>query len=348
MVDYLAAVSEAWTKHLRAERDSGHRSSRDYVYASGRRTCVRRMALDMKHPEDDSTFSDDSLERMQRGKEREHSIVARLHQIGPRCSPPFEVIEGQRTFEIRDRDGTLLIRGKTDCRLRFDRTTKPFVEVKSGESFRNVERFEDLDRSPWTRHAPDQLLSYLLAESEPEGCLLIDRPGLPLFIRVVLEDHLQRAEQFLQDARRAIDAVKGVGEMPPFIQDVGECRRCPHLGKSCSPTTMSFGPGVRVITDPDLIAAAETREATAEARADYEAAHNRLKAGLQGVELGVLGPFLVEGRWQKSTKYDIPAEIKKQYAREDPRGGGFRFDVERAVPKEQTAAAPAAKKAEAA
>ena len=346
-LDHLAALSTAWTKYLRSERESGPRSARAYVYASGRRTCVRRMALDMAHPEDDSTFTDDSLERMQRGKEREHSIVARLHQIGPRCSPPFEVTEGQRAFEIKDRDGIILIRGKTDGRLRFDRTIKPIFEVKSGESFRNVERLEDLDHSPWTRHAPDQLLAYLLAESEPWGFLVIDRPGLPLFLRVNLEDHLDRAEGFLRDARRAIEAVHG-GEMPPFIQDVAECRRCPHLGKTCSPTTMSFGPGARFITDPNLIAAAETCEENEEARREYESARKRLKEGLEGVELGVLGPFLVEGKWVKRTNVVLPEDVKRKYEVVDPKGGGFRFTVERALPKEQAAAPAAMKKAEAA
>ena len=44
--------------------------ARTYVYASGRRSCVRRMALDMMHPEDDSTPAPDALERMQIGRER--------------------------------------------------------------------------------------------------------------------------------------------------------------------------------------------------------------------------------------------------------------------------------------
>lgn len=335
-MDHLAALEDAWRQHLVATASTG-RTRRAYVYASGRRSCVRQMALDLMHPEDERTPEPDALERMAIGKEREASIVARLMQIGPRCSPPFEVVEGQRPFRIRDRDGVDLIHGKIDGRLQFDKATRPVFEVKWGESFRHVEALEDLDRSPWTRHALDQLLSYLLAESEPWGFFILGRPGVPLFLRVDLEEHLERAERFLVDARRAVDAAAG-GTLPDFSSNPGDCRRCPHFGKACAPP-LDFGPGARVIDDPHLVELAEIREGTAEHRAAYERADKELKAALRGVEMGLLGPFEVIGRWKPGTKYDVPKAVKDQYRRVEEHGS-FTLEIER-VPERTPIAANA-------
>lgn len=311
-------LKAAWEEHLLSSRRGGA-SQREYVYASQRKECVRAMALDLLHPGDQPEWTADQLERFRRGEEREASVVARLMQIGPRSTPPFKVIEGQRRFEIKDRDGRLLIVGKIDGRLQIEGASeKPIFEVKSGQSYARVETFEDLARSPWTRKAGDQLLAYLLAESEPVGLLLIDRAAVPLFLEVRLEDHLERAEGFLRDARTAVDARFG-GALPPFTEDHGVCRRCDHMGKSCSPP-MDFGAGLRLVTDEDLILAAERRLALKDAAEEYEEADKRLKEALRGVPEAVVGPYVVRGSWSPSTTYAVPREVKMQYAQTKAEG----------------------------
>lgn len=336
-MEHVAALEAAWTSHLRSERESGPRQPRQHVWASGRRDCVRRMALDLTHPEDEEAFSDDALERMKRGTEREQAIVARLHQIGPRCTPPFSVIEGQRRFEIKEADGSLLLRGKIDGRLQFDRFTKPVFEVKSGVTFQNVRHLEDLDRSPWTKHTLDQLLSYLVAEGEPNGLIIIDRPGLPVFLAVLLDEHRERAEGFLADARMAVAAAGGA-ELPPWTKDVAECRRCPHFGKTCTPPALDFGTGMTVIEDPELENLARIREANRDQAKAYDGADEALKKALRGVESALLGPFAVSGKWQSLTKYDVPKEIKEKYRQLDPKGK-FLLKIDRAL-DEPSAAVP--------
>ena len=326
-VDPISALLAAWESELRSKDHAGNTGPRANSYASGRRSCIRAMALDLLHPEDRPQLEADALERMRRGTEREAAIVARLMQIGPRCTPPFEVIEGQKRFEIRDRDGTLLITGKVDGRLRFSGKERPVFEVKSGETFKRATCLEDLDHSPWTRHALDQLLSYLLSEGEPWGFFIIDRPGVPLFLRVNLLDHLARAEGFLRDARTAIDAKAGKVGMPVFTQDRAECRRCDHFRKSCTPPS-DYGAGVQVITDPRLIMLAETREKNAAAAKEYDHADKDLKAALRGVEEGLVGDFLVRGSWQKKTKVAIPDDIKAKYSTVDPKGS-FVINIDR-------------------
>lgn len=333
----LAALEKAWARHLLAEGGRA-RSPRSYVYASGRRSCVRRTALDLMHPEDEPESEPDALERMQRGKERENAIIARLLQIGPRCSPPFEVIEGQSHFALKDEDGLDLVHGKIDCRLDFGNGIRPIAEAKSGQMAARIESIEDMDRSPWTRSWPDQLLSYLMAKNEPWGFFILDRPGLPLFLPVVLADHLDRVKAFMAESRAAVLAASGKTDLPSFTDHLSDCRRCPHLNKSCTPPALSAGPGLKVIEDGDLIALAEDREQNEEGYRAYTYADKVLKEALRGIEHGVMGPFEVSGKWGKSTRLEIPEDVKKTYQVVDPQGR-FTLKIER-VFEEPVATAP--------
>lgn len=320
-LDLSATLTDAWVEYLKSTRHGG-RTPRDYVWASGSRDCVRQMALDLMHPEDAPEWTPDQLERFQRGNEREHSVIARLHQIGPRCSPPFQVIGGQERFEIRDRDQTLLIVGKIDGRVQFELEGKRravIFEVKSGQSYANVETAEDLDNSPWTRRGADQLLSYAYAKSEPEALLVVDRPRTPLFLTLRLEDHLAKVERFLQAARAAIDARRG-GPLPPFTDNQATCRRCDHFGRTCAPP-VDFGTGLQVVTDERLIQAAEVIAKHGDTVRDVARAEKELKAALRGVTQALCGPLLVNGKPQAKTTLELPDDLRAKYTKKDPEGG---------------------------
>lgn len=327
--EVVTAVTTGYADWLGARRSEPIREPRSHVWASGRRKCVRAMALDLLHPDEGwEDVSVDRLARMHGGEHAERAIVSDLLQVGPRCRPPFEVVEGQQRIEIRDGKGRLLITGKIDGALRFAGSPAriPF-EVKSGVTFQRADTIEDLERSPWTRHAPDQMLAYLLAKSEPVGLLVIPKPGPPTFIPVVLDEHRQRAEGFKADAAVAIDARFGLAPMPPFTSDTGECRRCPHFGKSCAPP-LDFGPGVRLLADPDLEAALQTRESARDAHLEYERADKLVKARLRGVPEAIVGPYHVNGRWQSRKVCELPPEIKRQYETVNDQGAWL-LDVER-------------------
>lgn len=326
--EVVTAISSSHHAWLESQRSSPITEPRGHVWASGRRRCVRSMALDLMYPQEGWEDVDvERLARMHGGQHRERAIITDMMQFGPRCSPPFEVVEGQARVEIRDRDGTLLISGKKDGAIRFqgERQSVPF-EVKSGVSFSRVESLDDLERSPWTRHAPDQLLTYQLANAVPLGLLIIDRPGVPLWLPLVLEENLERAEGFMVDARTAIDTRFGRRPLPPFIDDQNECKRCPHMGKSCAPP-LDFGPGVRFLDDPDVEAALKIRETSRDAHLDYERADRVLKR-LRGMVNVICGDFHILGKWQRRKVTEVPKEIADKYTttKED---GAWIMDVER-------------------
>jgi hypothetical protein len=337
--DPLHALMTAWEKDLlRGKRQE--RGSTPYrpanVYASKRRRCVRAMALDMMHPEDDPFDQPLQFERMQQGQEAERAMIARLHQIGPFCDPPFTIAEQQHRFEVKDRDKTTVITGKMDGRIRFGESgPRPPFEIKSGKTYEGCETIEDFSRNPWAGSAIDQLLAYLYADDprnhpggDPWGFILIRRQSrLPWAVRINLMDHLERVESFIQGARRAVDARHNRGPLPDFIGDPVECRRCPHMGKSCDPP-LDFGAGIQVCAEPEAIVAAETRERTRRAHEEYEAADKYLKEKFRGVEAGIVGDFRLSGKWSPLTTHEIPPEVKKQYANVNPQGR-FTLSIER-------------------
>lgn len=328
MAEHVHALRNAWEDDLRREHPQKEPGSIPYrpknVYASKVRACSRAMALDMLHPEDDPFDKPLMFERFEQGNESESAVIARLHRIGRFCDPSFKITEQQLRMEVKDRDGTVLITGKTDGRLQFQDGARPLFDVKAGKSFDGCETVEDLDRGIWSRSSIDQMVSYLYADDkqkDPRWGLILVRnfSAFPTFIRINLDDHLERLEAILKRARLAVDARHQRGPLPGFIDNLGECRRCPHLGKSCTPP-MDFGEGVRVITDPELIIAAETRDKNRMARDEYERADRKLKEALRGVGSALVGNFQVTGEWQRRTKYEVPADVKEQFAIDDPHG----------------------------
>jgi hypothetical protein len=283
------------------------------------------MALDMQHPED-SDFDDNTLARFEKGSARERDIIATLSRLGQLTTPRFDIISGQESKQITDRDGTHLMTGRIDGRLKFEGGDKVIFEVKSGESVRGVTDIAGLDRSPWGTKYIDQLLAYLYADNLETGLFVLDQPGIPTLIPLHLGEYLDRMEQFLKDAREAVDSVE-LQLLPDFINDRAECKRCPHFGKSCAPP-MDYGAGVQILTDPELIAALEIRERTKDAAIEYEAADKAVKERCRGMEMAIAGDFQITGKWSPLTTYSVPKEVKEQYKTLNPQGA-WRIKIDR-------------------
>ena len=319
---FAETIETAWARYL--ERDRRTSSAHPYVYASAWRPCLRRMVYELTVPDQQPPFSVDTLAKFRRGEDRERDLLIDLTRIGREAEPSFEVIGQQQRFELKDRKGRVAIAGKVDARLRQgDRAAPLEVKAWSPTLVDRIERFEDLFNSPWTRSGGYQLLSYLYGSGEPFGFLLLDRSGLPLALPVELDAHLDRMEDFLTRAEQALDHQRA-GTLPDFlVGDAAECQRCGYYGSVCNPPLMHEG--AVCLTDPELEALLERREVLRQAGQDYERADRDVKAKLRGIEHGVCGPFAITGRWGASSRVELPAHLKAQYTKTDPRG---RFTLE--------------------
>lgn len=318
-------VGSSWAAYL--SRQARPQTPHRYVYASSWRTCERRMVYDCVHPEQLPPWPVEVLAKFRRGDDRERDLLADLTRIGRDADPPFSIIGQQERFELKDRRSRVAIVGKVDARIEIEHLRAP-LEVKAWHPNMTdrIERFEDVFENPWTRSGGYQLLSYLYGAAEPFGFMLLDRSGLPRLLPVELDRNLDRMEAFLVRAERVLDHVQA-GTLPEYLlDDSAECRRCPWFGQTCNPP---FGAHVaQVLTDPELEVALERREHLKDAAREFEALDRDLKTRLRGVESGIAGAFQIQGAWSKSSRVDLPPDLKKQYTVTDPKGR-FTLDITR-------------------
>jgi hypothetical protein len=124
-------------------------------------------------------------------------------------------------------------------------------------------------------------------------------------------------EEFLTKAERVIDH-REAGTLPDYLDDPTECKRCPWYGHTCNPHLSATG--AQVLTDPELEALLERREAVKAAGHEFLDLDKDVKARLRGVELGIVGPFEIRGKWGAQSTVVLPPALKKQYTQTDPKG----------------------------
>lgn len=319
------SVQRAWEAFLVRGR-RGAASPHPHVYASAWRSCDRRMVLELTCPDAMPPPSPELLAKFRRGEDRERDLLSDLVRIGRDADPAFSVIGQQERFELKDRQGRTVIAGKVDAQLYAHRRAYP-LEAKAWAPtlVDRIETFDDLFENPWTRSGGYQLLSYLYGSNQPHGFMLLDRSGLPLLLPVDLEAHLDRMEEFLARATRIRDHYEA-GTLPDFLDDPAECKRCPFFGRTCQPPLSA--PPVDVLTDPELEADLERWHQLLAAGKEWNGLDRRLKAQLRGIENAIAGPFSIRGKWGKSTRVDLPEDVKKRYTVTDPKGR-FTLEIEK-------------------
>jgi hypothetical protein len=266
-------------------------------------------------------FPPEVLARFRRGEDRERDLLIDLARIGRLMDPPFNVIGEQERFFLHDRKGRVVISGKVDARISIG-TERPIpIECKAWNQHLvdRTNTFDDLFISPWTRKGAYQLLCYMYGSESEFGLMLLDRNGIPKPIPVNLTgENYQRVEEFLQLAEIAVDHMEA-GVYPPYIKDAAECRRCPFFGCVCNPPVDS-GPGATILSDQALIEKLDRRQELASASKEFEILDKDVKESLRGIEMGLAGNHLLEGKWQSSTTYDVPKEIKEKYKKTNEKG----------------------------
>jgi hypothetical protein len=322
-----AAVERAWQSWLLRSRRPF--SAHSTVWASGWRACDRRMAYDLTQPDQQVPFDAATLARFRRGDDRERDLLADAQRIGRDADPPFDIVSQQERFEARGRSGAVVITGKVDARLRFERQSKGApLEVKAWSPYlvEKITVFEDVMQNEYTRGGGYQLLLYLYGAAEPHGFLLLDRSGIPKLVVVELTDtNLGYIEEFLSKAERVVAHV-AAGTLPDYIDDAAECARCPYFGTACNPPLSAKDQ--QVFTDEALELDLERWWALREPGREWASLDRRLKEKLHGVENGLAGHFAISGTWGKYSRVVLPDDLKAKYTEVDPKGK-FSLKVER-------------------
>lgn len=307
--DLCAMVSERRDK---AYRDKAHTGRRYMPRASDIGDCNREMVYAITNWEQRPPFDAHLLQRFQRGNDVESIVRRELAAIG------VEIELAQLDFEIKDRDGTPLCTGHIDGRIRWHGLAA-VAEIKSlnPNIWARVNSFEDWGRYKWARKYPRQLMLYCLQVGEPYGVWILDDClGHVKLIPFCLYDHLDECEHLLKRLREVVDH-KAIGELPDFIDDPETCRECwCYKSGICHPPLDFSRDGLKIIDDAELLEALETMDQVSEQASDYEAADKRVKDSFKARGAGkyLVGNFLVETSTAPRTGYEVPDDIRKQYA----------------------------------
>lgn len=324
-VDVGNAISKAWSEFVSS--DNRQMTKRNNVYATGFKECTRQMVLDMTHGDTLPGYDADTLARFRRGNDRERDLMADLKKIGRNCDPSFEVAGEQERFELKGKKGRVIITGKIDGRLAFHRykdlkflqgqRSAP-VEAKAWNAnlVAQIQTYDDLFKSRWTKSGAYQILSYIYAENVPIGFFLLDRSGLPALVPVELYPNLDKMEKFLEKAETAMGH-KDAGTLPDYTTEKEECKFCPHFGRNCNPP-MTFGAGAQVFTDPEVVQKAERLlelegKLSDEEWSEYAKLDKWKGVQFRGVETGIVGGLLIIGKWKKKKELIVPEDKQAEF-----------------------------------
>jgi hypothetical protein len=298
MNSIVAFLDDAQEKLLRSEI---HQPAVHTTRASEiGRECERYLFYERTASETKVLHGPDLQAIFELGKELEKYVLRRLENMG--C----EVVQKARDWHERELEFT----GHVDARIGHRDWSRPAgvaSEIKGlnpywWDSIRSADDLKNHKAAPVRRYYA-QVQSYLWFEGEDLG-LLIALNKLTGKLKFV---EIPRDEEFitsiLAKVARIRDAVK-TGEPPErFISE--QCDRCPHVA-TCAPDR-SFGPGLSVVDDPELINLVNRRAELAPAVKEYAEIDDRLKHSLPEASEILLGDFVVLGKERTREGYTVKA-----------------------------------------
>ena len=226
--------------------------------------------------------------RFEEGKEQERKVIRELMDLG------FEVVEGQKPFEIKSRQGKVILTGSIDGKALWKDKKVPF-EVKSLDPniYQQINEVDDFNKYDWARKYPLQMQVYLYGHNEEEGLFIItDCKGHWKIFTVTLD--LGEMEKILQRCEFVMDSIDR-NEMPAFCKDASICRKCWALGKVCAPD-MNMGPGLVIIEDAEMEVMLVKREELRSANKEYDEIDTYIKGYFKGKPNSVCGNFQITGK----------------------------------------------------
>jgi CRISPR/Cas system-associated exonuclease Cas4 (RecB family) len=278
------------------------------IRASSIPTCQRQGYYSIVHW-DERKLHDTRLQaRFEEGKRQEQWVVNELASLGQRLG--FNVIESQVPLS-KDMTDRYHLTGHIDGKIEFDGRRIPF-EVKSlnPNFFDGVNTVDDLKGDVFLARYYRQIQVYLLGHNESEAVLIVtDCLGHWKFIVVPLDyDETERILQTVEAVNKAV-ASKTIPDRIKYDPDI--CGWCP-FSHICLPDVIAEA-RVHFADDPTLLAAITRHEELKPLVKEYETLHDKLAEQVKGKPLVAVGDFIIEGKPQRLTKYEIPDEIKAPF-----------------------------------
>lgn len=308
-IDYEAAerlaasIGAAWDAWI--ERQKRVSAQRHHRASSLGQKCDRRLYLDIAAWDQKPLVASQVQQYFARGNAHEPMIYQTLANLG------YRVVGEQRDWYDKD----LRIAGRIEGHLVEDVSGRPILAEFKSSADMGLTRCENLTM---LRNAArglmyyTQVQVYLYLFELYAAVLLVWDIGKwrPVPIAVPLD---------IDFASKVIDRVKRINqnlddqEPPDYIQDVRECRRCPHFGRACNPP-LAFGEGVLYLDNEVLLRDIERAEAIEATGREWNYLVRRIRDQLKPMgERIVIGDFLVSNEGYDRTDHRVPPGVKSRY-----------------------------------
>jgi hypothetical protein len=248
------------------------------------------------------------------GNLHEESMLREMDSAG------FRIVEQQRPYEMHKVelagriDGKLTVRGHLDLQ---DFLIPFEIKSCSPHIFPAIKDMATRDmiksKYPWIRKYPAQILLYMLMEGSEFGIMVFKNKGTgeKSYKIFQLDGAMLEYTESVLKKLESVNAHIKAGTEPPaaFIDD---CKGCPFCKTACFPG-QDYGPGIDILQDPDLEAKLSRRAELESASKEFESLDKEIKEGFRG-RTAVIGDWMIESKGYEMTSYEIPKEIKVQYA----------------------------------
>jgi len=223
----------------------------------------------------------------------------------------IQVIEQQRPFTW----DKYKITGYIDAKVKIDDKIY-LLEIKTCNShiFNTLKSVESIKNHKlhYVRKYISQITLYLLLAGYEEGILLFKDTGTGNMKEFLVQLDYELAESLIKKAE-AVNKHVETGTVPEPVSDFSVCSYCPftHI---CLPERKADE--LDIITDPELDELLHKRQELKRYVEEFEEIDKKVKDKILTLEKDklVIGKFLLEIKHIKKTLYEVPEEIKRQFA----------------------------------
>ena len=240
------------------------------------------------------------------GNDIEERVMKDLREAG------VSIVEQQRPFDWPEYQ----ISGKLDAKCLIDGTAYP-VEVKSMSpfAFDKINSVQDMlnSRYAYMRSYPGQLILYLLMDNKERGYFILKNKVSGAMKEIPVDLDYSIGESLLKKAEAINTHVINKTLPDPIEYDENVCSECGYV-HICTPDRI--GKEVEIIDNEELEELLKRYEELKPSTKEYDKVDKRISEIVNGREKVLVGNWFITGSWRKTTKYNVPADVKTQYAEE--------------------------------
>jgi hypothetical protein len=305
--DFVSAMDAQTAKRIKQFPNPNNRAS------EAGHPCVRYLTAKRLKTEMYELPSLELQRIFEEGSLHEKAVLRELEDSG------FEVVEQQRAYQWRK----FQLTGHIDAKVRIegiepeeDAVIPVDIKSSSPNVFPAIKESEPIDMLQskyfWIRKYPAQILLYMLMDGIEAGSIIFKNKttGEKCQKDFFLDDHLDYIDTVLQKLEMVNLYVEN--EELPQVEQIDECRRCGFCKTLCFPG-QDYGPGFNFIADEEVEQMLERRAELEEAKKEYAELDSEIKKKFRGRN-AVVGDWKIESSMHETTRYNLPADLKKQYA----------------------------------